>query len=171
MVQTLTPTTREAAPKKSLSATYGQGAQPLHTDGAQHPHPPDLVVLSIDAPSEVPTLLWRFQGKGLSSETWSDLRHGLFTVRSGSDAFLAPAYAGDRVRFDPGCMTTGDARSRRVVEFFESKQDEATVHQWTKAGILLAIDNRKVLHARASADAEPGRSMRRIAARMTKVAK
>ncbi len=165
-VETLTPTTAQAAPKQSLSATYGQGAQPLHTDGAHHPNAPDLVILSVDEPSAVPTLLWRLDRKELSVQTWSDLRHGLFTVRTGDDAFLAPAFTDGRLRFDPGCMTPSDARARRVVEFFEAKRDDAALHQWSSPGTLLAIDNRMVLHARASAEEEPGRVLRRASIRM-----
>lgn len=165
-IETVTPTVAEDAPKQSLSATYGQGAQPLHTDGAHHPNSPDLVILSVESPSVVPTLLWRFDRKGLPIQTWADLRNGLFTVRSGDDAFLTPAFTDGRVRYDPGCMTPSDARARRVVQFFDEKRDDASVHHWSSPGTLLIIDNRKVLHARASAEEEPDRVLRRASIRM-----
>lgn len=170
-VDRLTPKTREAAPRQSLSARYGRGRQPLHTDGAHHAHPPDLIVLSVEAASEVPTLLWRFREIYPPSPLSSDLRHGLFTVRSGSEAFLAPAWVGDHLRFDPGCMTPSDARSRRVVEFFAGKHNVAFSHQWKEPGLLLVIDNRRVLHSRGAADNEPGRAMRRVSIRIRRGAR
>lgn len=166
--EVLTPHGPEEAPKQSLSATYGLGAQPLHTDGAHHRTPPDLVLLSVEEPSAVPTMLWRLPDTGFGSEISQDLRHGLFTVRSGNEAFLAPALERGRVRYDPGCMTAGDARARRVTDFFGSMSEEATQHDWSSSGVVLAIDNRSVLHARASAESEPTRSMHRVAIRIPK---
>jgi hypothetical protein len=162
----LKPTKSQDAPKQSLSAKYGYGAQPLHTDGSHHKEPPDIVLLSVEAPSKVPTMLWQFPDLGIPAETWHDLRHGLFTVRTGSSAFLAPAFNRGRVRFDPGCMTPADSRSGRVIDFFSRMQSEAFRHEWTASGLILAIDNRKVLHARGPAEEEPDRTMHRIAIRV-----
>ena len=162
----LKPTKSQDAPKQSLSAKYGYGAQPLHTDGSHHKEPPDIVLLSVEAPSKVPTMLWRFPDLGIPAETWHDLRHGLFTVRTGNSAFLAPAFDRGRVRFDPGCMTPADSRSGRVIDFFSRMQSEAFRHEWRVSGLILAIDNRKVLHARGSAEDEPDRAMLRIAIRV-----
>lgn len=163
----LTPQAPEQASRRSLSAQFGLGAQPLHSDGAHHLIPPDVVFLSVDHPSQVPTVLWRLPSTGLGSEIMQDLLHGLFTVRSGNEAFLAPALERGRVRYDPACMTPGDPRSRRVAEFFSDVGAAATTqHEWTTDGVILAIDNRRVLHARASALDEPTRSMHRIAIRI-----
>ena len=165
-IDLLKPQAPEEAPKHSLSAMVGLGAQPLHTDGAHHIVPPDVILLSADAPSHVPTSLWRLPTTGLASETTQDLRHGLFTVRTGRDAFLAPVLDRGRVRFDPGCMTPSDSRSRRVVDFLAAASVEPQQHDWTTSDLILAIDNRRVLHARGAAGEEPERSMRRIALRI-----
>ena len=111
-------------------------------------------------------MLWRFPDLGIPAETWHDLRHGLSTVRTGNSAFLAPAFDRGRVRFDPGCMTPADSRSGRVIDFFSRMQNEAFRHEWTASGLILAIDNRKVLHARGPAEEEPDRAMLRIAIRV-----
>lgn len=158
----LKPTDQGHAPRQSLSATYGRGEQPLHTDGAHHVQPPEVVLLSVARTSDVPTLLWRFRTGELPEGTLDDLRHGLFTVRSGKDSFLAPALEGHRLRLDPGCMDAGDHRARRVLAFLESIRDEADRHTWVLPDTVLAIDNRRVLHARASTDGEPGRAMHRV---------
>lgn len=59
-VEVLRPTERADAHPNSLSARYGTGQQPLHTDGAHRDEPPEIVLLSAQEPSTVPTLLWRF---------------------------------------------------------------------------------------------------------------
>jgi alpha-ketoglutarate-dependent taurine dioxygenase len=59
-------------------------------------------------------------------------------------------------------MVAGDLRARRVVAFFEAARDSAERYDWTATGKVLAIDNRRVLHARASTEAEPERTMHRV---------
>lgn len=168
-IDALKAKTGEDAPKRSLSAITGTGQQPLHTDGAHHLSPPDLVFLAVEEPSTVPTLLWRFSPLGLNFGLTQDLWNGLFTVRSGSDSFLAPAFdtSTGSLRFDPGCMTPSDSRARRVAEHLLSKADEAVRHEWV-GSTMLAIDNRTVLHGRGSADDEPDRPMHRMAVRLPK---
>jgi hypothetical protein len=166
-LDSLRPLAAESAPSQSLSAIYGLGAQPLHTDGAHHPEPPDFLMLSVDAPSVVPTMLWRSPQPGTFRASAHDLRHGIFTVRGGSDAFLASAQDRGGIRFDPGCMTAADSRARRAVEYFEGVMGEAVRYDWTKAGQILVIDNRQVLHARGAAELEPERVIRRVAVRIS----
>lgn len=165
-IDVLKPKTPDQAPKQSLSAKFGLEAQPLHTDGAHHPVPPDVVLLSASSPSQVPTLLWRMPETGIDPALRQDLLHGLFTVRSGNDAFLAAALEPSRVRYDPGCMTPGDSRASRVADFFAAQSGAAVQHEWTATGLILAIDNRRVLHARGAAHEEPARAMHRVAIRI-----
>ena len=162
LAEVLKPTAASDAPTKSLSAKYGTGDQPLHTDGAHHVRTPDVILLSAEGSSDVPTLLWRFSTGRVPNGVLRCLRHGLFTVRSGKDGFLAPALEGIHLRFDPGCMDPSDQRARRVMAFFDSARESAERHDWTTSGTVLAIDNRRVLHARASAEGEPDRAMQRV---------
>ncbi len=166
LTEVLKPANPSDAPKQSLSAKYGRGAQPLHTDGAHYRRQPDVVLLSAAAISDVPTLLWRFGTGRVPQEVLHDLRNGLFTVRSGKDAFLAPALVGNRLRVDPGCMDPSDRRARRVLAFFESVREDAERYEWTAAGKVLAIDNRRILHARTSAEEESERAMHRVTLRL-----
>src|SRR4051794_21987068 len=57
-VTTLRPTDPKDANPRSLSAQYGRGAQPLHTDGAHLAQPPDVVILTCTGTSDTPTRLW-----------------------------------------------------------------------------------------------------------------
>lgn len=159
-VTDLRPVSAVAARAKSLSAKYGTGAQPLHTDGAHLEFPPDVVILAAVSPSLTPTLLW----KGRSWE--APVKDGIFVVRSGGAAFLTTAWADGRFRFDPGCMEPADARARAVVEHFEEVRQRATRHEWTESGQVLVIDNTRSLHARAEvAPGDGGRVVQRVALR------
>lgn len=159
----LEPVPTAAAHPRSLSAISGELLQPLHTDGAHHQHPPEFILLSSTSVSEVPTLLWHFQLNGPARGLIHDLRHGLFTVRPGPNAFLAPAWHSGGIRYDPGCMTPTDARSFRVAAFFESQIANAVPFHWETPGRVLAISNHQVLHARSDASGEVSRQLRRAA--------
>lgn len=167
-VEVLRPVKIQDAPKRSLSAKYGTGPQPLHTDGAHLATPPDIVVLYGPAPSPVPTMLWRHDYWPSPIEVRDELAHGLFSVDDGMTRFLAPAYAGSRHRFDPGCMSPADSRARRVVDYFDGALASATRFEWTEVDQVLVIDNRTVLHARGDARADPERELLRLMFRIEK---
>ncbi|MEU1439349.1 TauD/TfdA family dioxygenase [Streptomyces sp. NPDC005786] len=66
------------------------------------------------------------------------------------------------MRYDPGCMLPCDARARQAMQFFQESESLADEHQWNEPGQVLLIDNRRALHARASAEHEPQREIQRI---------
>lgn len=148
-ISVLRPTEKSAAHPNSLSATYGLGQQPLHTDGAHLPHPPDLLVLVSQRPSATATRLWRATTM-VPPMPHTELRHGMFLVRNGRDSFYSPALSGSRYRYDPGCMTACDVRARGVAQHFERLLPHAFVYEWLAADQVLVIDNRNVLHARSA---------------------
>lgn len=124
-VSVLRPVNASAARPKSLSAAYGLGQQPLHTDGAHLPDPPDFVVLVSRRPSMTSTRLWASSApKGATISLATALRHGMFLVLNGHDSFYAPAVSGTRYRYDPGCMTACDARAREVEQYFTSQLEK-----------------------------------------------
>lgn len=163
LVDTLTPTSADEAPKKSLSAKYGLGEQPLHTDGAHQQERPGIILLSAAQPSKIPTLLWRMRSfRDLPDGIYADLHHGLFNVDSGKGSFLAPALDRHGFRFDPGCMEPADQRAKRVAGYFASVQKDAEHYEWRESGQILAINNQGVLHARADTDDDLNRAMHRV---------
>lgn len=149
-VSQLRPTERAAARPRSLSAQYGLGAQPLHTDGAHHRTPPDVVLLLADTALRTPTLLWK-----PTARRPNYVVDGVFVVDEGTSSFLSSAYDYSRGwRFDPGCMRPCDQRARETVTYFENALDDVTAHEWS-AGDVVVLDNRHALHARAQvADGE-----------------
>lgn len=162
---TLKPRTRREAKPHSLSATYGLDAQPLHTDGAHLPRPPDLVALVAEEVNSAPTRLWAMRGPAQARVPWPALLNGVFIVRSGRDRFLTTCSDGDRIRYDPGCMTPCDQRARAAVRFFDEAIEQADHHHWNKPNTVLLIDNRASLHARSAvsiADAS-SRTLHRVA--------
>ena len=165
-VTALRPLDACQARPNSLSARYGKGALPLHTDGAHLSEPPDLVLLAADQPSAVPTLLWKHASMKRPRSEHTALQHGVFLVDRGADSFLCTALAGHRLRYDPGCMTPCDERSRMVAHVFSQAVEWAVEYRWEHPGQILLIDNRQVLHARAAADDEPGRELQRVAYRL-----
>jgi hypothetical protein len=162
-VSVLRPTEKTAARPNSLSARYGLGQQPLHTDGAHLHRPPDLVVLSAGRPSATPTGLWRATN-ALPPPPHTALRHGMFLVRNGRDSFYSPALTNSGYRYDPGCMTPCDARAAEVSGYFEQQLVHAAAYEWVGEGQVLVIDNRSVLHARSAvAEDDMDRELMRIA--------
>jgi hypothetical protein len=169
-VSVLRPSGPEAAHRSSLSAVYGLGQQPLHTDGAHVQAPPDVLVFISEHPTVTPTQLWRpgFRGRrrGPPYMSAAALAHGMFLVRNGRDSFYAPALSGSYYRYDPGCMTPCDARAQEVQEYFDQQLSHASAHEWPAAGQVLVVDNRRALHARpAVAEGDLERELTRIAFR------
>src|SRR5690348_3463257 len=168
-VSVLHPVTESAAHPNSLSAVYGLGQQPLHTDGAHLQVPLDVLVFICDRPSATSTRLWRpdvLARRRRPLSTTSALSHGMFLVRNGRDSFYAPVLSGSGYRYEPGCMTPCDARAREVQEYFEQQLSRASAHVWS-AGQVLVVDNRRALHAQSAvAEGDLERELTRIAFRI-----
>jgi Taurine catabolism dioxygenase TauD, TfdA family len=160
-VTTLRPLSRDDAQANSLSAKYGKGDQPLHTDGAHLVKPPDVVVLACEGTSDTPTRLWRMRS-GFFATPLEHIRHGVFLVANGKDSFFSTAYSNLRFRYDSGCMVPCDARARETVRYFDAAIESVIEHSWDEPGKLLVVDNRKALHARASAIDDPHREVQRV---------
>jgi alpha-ketoglutarate-dependent taurine dioxygenase len=167
VVITLTALDAADAPRRSISAVHGKGRQPLHTDGAHLPDPPDFVVLHSAGPSPTPTWLW---GAGQSTPLTGGpdgLDHGIFLVGYGPSAFFSPARQfGRRVRFDPVCMVACDARAREAAAYLSAATEQGAVaHEWAGTDEILVIDNRRVLHGRGDATYDTERVLTRLAFR------
>ncbi|GAA4983488.1 hypothetical protein GCM10023205_61690 [Yinghuangia aomiensis] len=162
-ISTLKPHDAREAHAPSLSAVYGKGDQPLHTDGAHLANPPDLIALHCGGVNEIPTKVLPLIGDlspGYSARI--HMTHGIFLVQNGHDSFFAPAYEGNRYRYDPGCMTPCDSRSRRTVDYFAGLAERAIEISWDEPEKFLLLDNRRVLHGRPAATEDPNRELQRV---------
>jgi hypothetical protein len=158
------PMESDKAPARSLSAVFGLGRQPLHTDGAHLPDPPDIIVLYAEKPTPTPTSVWFLADGGRKLPEC--VRHGVFTVRGNGRSFLATAYSGERFRVDPVCMSPADQHARQATEYFDAQRDLAKLHEWDSPHQLLFIDNRHALHGReAVVDDVKSRVIERLALR------
>lgn len=158
----LRPTAQADAHPSSLSATYGTGEQPLHTDGAHLLKPGRWLLLTSAEASSVPTLLWLPNWREVSTEIREAMHEGLFTVVNGPKSFLAPARRAATLRFDLGCMRPSDGRAMRAAEFLSTRRSDAIEHVWDRPGTFLLLDNHRAMHARGDAGTEPDRVMHRI---------
>ncbi|MBX3089785.1 MAG: TauD/TfdA family dioxygenase [Cryobacterium sp.] len=150
----LRPMDQEQAPPRSLSAVHGLGAQPLHTDGAHLRKMPDVVVLYSAHPNSTGTTIWK-----LGPEYPSAILSGVFTVRGNEGSFLAHAFANQRLRYDPVCMSPADQLAKEAKKFLGGTRENAHTHTWSDGKTLLFIDNRRALHGReAVADASDAQS-------------
>lgn len=143
----LVPYEAAKAPRRSLSAVYGLGKQPLHSDGAHLHVPPDIVVLHSVAPTSTSTIVWISSPRG-DDALPAAARDGIFTVRGNGESFLATARDRDGLRFDPVVMSPGDAFARETIAYLDAARPRSRVHLWDEPDLLLFIDNRRALHAR-----------------------
>lgn len=163
VIAELCPTKPAAAAQRSLSASYGQGEFPLHTDGAYMTQPPEFVLLELvgGPKSSVPTTLVHLRTI-IAAGSRADLELGMFRVQEhGGTASYLPALKAGRIRFDANCMVAADPRSRRVASAVQELEVEHE-HYWDSSGATLVIHNWTVLHARGDATGEPDRKLHRL---------
>lgn len=158
----LRPTTPETAQPRSLSALYGLGEQPLHTDGAHLHVTPDVVVLHCNGVSDTATVLLA-PDEHPDMVVENDWRQGVFITRSGADRWLSTALGPRGYRLDPGCMSPLDSIAKRVLQQAQRARSAAVRFAWSRPGLTLLINNRRTLHARNAVHTDLDRRMVRLA--------
>lgn len=146
------------APPRSLSARYGTGAFPFHTDQAKLSVPPRYLVLrclQTDDPGRA-TLLQPLDQLDLPPADLDALRRAVWVVDGGRGRFTSallsasPTLNTEILRFDPSYMRPAHPRfaeaGRRLTDAL-AEQDPVRI-EW-EPGLTVAIDNWRVLHARA----------------------
>jgi len=159
-VETLTPMHQRQANCRSLSAKFGFGAFPLHTDGAHLPRPPRFVLLAcVDAGlTPVPTTLVHLRDVDLTSDTRAALETAIFVVRNGRHCFYSSILCASRqfLRFDRECMRPSEPASSIAARAFSDAilRVEPQFINW-HPGDIVVIDNWNVLHGRGIDDVHP----------------
>jgi len=159
MVDHLIPLARSQAHLRSMSAVFGKGAFPFHTDLAHFSDPPRFVLIRAERVDGIArqTLLQDFRSLELTQTTRQLLAHGPFFIRGGHRPFLCaiadrvPGSAEEIVRYDGCCMTPASSSARRAELALTQKMSEAEPVriEWYR-GRTIVIDNWRVLHARAA---------------------
>lgn len=161
------PQVQKDAHPRSLSAQYGLGALPFHTELSHRPRPCRYLLLGcIDpgAPSATTNLL-DWQALALSEEERCLLESAPVLVRSGRRSFystiLSPEFR--FLRYDPGCVEAVDERGNAALSLMKRRlaNSRSATHQWRRGDILI-IDNWRVLHARGHSELGSGRRLARI---------
>lgn len=152
---------------RSLSARYGLGALPFHTELSHRTRPCRYLLLGCIAPGSpaAATMLLDWKTLGFSVEELDLLEGTPMLVRSGRRSFYSTILApgGAFLRYDPGCLEPVDQRGRMALALIEDRIAGASpqAHHW-RQGDILVIDNWRVLHGRSPSDRGSGRRLARI---------
>ncbi|WP_457936909.1 TauD/TfdA family dioxygenase [Mesorhizobium sp. 10J20-29] len=165
--EVIEPHSADAAHPRSLSARYGLGALPFHTELSHRTRPCRYLLLGCIDPGSpaAATMLLDWQTLGFSPEELNLLEATPVLVRSGRRSFyttiLAPG--GAFLRYDPGCLEAVDQRGRIALALIDNRIAAASpqAHQWRQGDILI-IDNWRVLHGRSPSDPGSGRRLARV---------
>lgn len=163
LVDHLRPTGANAAKPRSLSALYGTGSFPWHTDGAHWPVPPRYLVLACAQASAntAATIIWDArQSLALNSEA---ARQANFRVCNGAHSFYATVTSQlqSYYRYDPGCMSPLDSTAQRLQEEVEDEGASVSDQIAWAPGLIAVIDNWRCLHRRANAERDTARYLLR----------
>ncbi|MEH7876607.1 TauD/TfdA family dioxygenase [Rhizobium laguerreae] len=161
------PRTVDDAHPRSLSARYGLGTLPFHTELSHRTRPCRYLLLGCINPGSpaAATVLLDWRTLGFSREELDLLEHAPVLVRTGRRSFYSTIMAPDCAffRYDPGCLEALDDRGRSALKLVEARiaASEAMAHNWRQGDILI-IDNWRVLHGRSPSDQASGRRLARI---------
>ena len=171
LCEALLPTEAHAAKPRSLSKLHATGEFPLHIDTAHWLRPCRHVMLACVAPGLAgrPTLLLDTRRLPLTEHQASLLHSVPLRVTNGRNSFFSTILSQTRpfVRFDPGCMTATSTNGAKALAVLARQNwpDYIETVQW-KAGMVVVIDNWRLLHGRADADSpDPDRRLLRISIR------
>jgi alpha-ketoglutarate-dependent taurine dioxygenase len=171
-VERVSPKTSDQARPGTMSAIYGMGSFPLHTERAHWPAPPRFLILrSVGDASDRPTTLLDSYRFALDQNLAQELLRAPWIVQWGEVTFRSRVLqsfssGGGRwhIRYDRCCMTPCDAAheglSDRLEHALVALEPEA--HDW-EPGIVLIIDNWRVLHGRGKCTGSDfGRTLERV---------
>jgi alpha-ketoglutarate-dependent taurine dioxygenase len=154
LIDELRPLSRSQAQPCSLSAHYGTGTFPFHTDTAHWRTPAHYVVLrAVVAHDQCrPTLLIDSRSLQLRSSDRCLLKRAVFAVRSGRSSFLTTIIPRDEkfFRFDRDCMfpkSPSAVQASSILTSAETSCPAIEIH-WAP-NCTLVLDNWRFLHGRS----------------------
>lgn len=157
LVDTLMPVDAKMARPNSLSALYGTGHFPLHTDTAYKKVPARYILLyAKQIEGEVqPTTLLDLGKIKFSQDLEERLDRCLYTVVNSRHSFLATlrgysnTHRKNWIRFDTSCMLATNKESTVTINELNESISKVTLDtiNWSQGDILI-IDNWRCLHGR-----------------------
>ena len=171
-VERISPKMSSQTRPGTMSAIYGMGAFPLHSERAHWRVPPRFLIFrSAGDLSDRPTTLFDSHCFARDRVLAQELLQTPWIVRWGEVSFRSPVLrvpsGGVRpwyVRYDRCCMTTCDQPRNGLAERLECAlaAAEPEYHHWLP-GIVLLVDNWRVLHGRGeSSHSDWGRVLERV---------
>jgi hypothetical protein len=171
LIQSLIGRPRDEAPRNSLSGIFGLGEFPPHTDVAHWHTPARYVLLRCTTANDIPTILLdskdfltHQQRQLWAQSTWKVTRISFPFLCS--MAFVCNGVEG--LRWDSCCMTpygkrAEEARPMIIDTLGTALRTAGQEVRWTSPGMVLVIDNWRMLHARpAIPNKSQQRELRRI---------
>lgn len=169
LYRVISPMPQEASRVNTLSSRYGTGRFPFHTDTAYWLRPPRYLLLHCRDPGSGrrPTLLIDSSKWRLNRKDRSVLLRGLWII-GGKQPFLSTVFTktpvGVHIRYDRDCMrpaaASGELAAALTLRKIHSSRPIKIV--WRR-GMMLIIDNHRMLHSRGSASApDPDRQLGRV---------
>jgi hypothetical protein len=150
----LMPTAKGQAAARSLSAIYGLGSFPFHTDAASHRVPPRYLLMRLadGVSSTTPTLLVDADPRSFCLHDSKVLMRERWLVRGGlGRTFYAPVLDPSQrfLRFDTGCMSPPSGTVLRGHEIIDRRlaRTPPVAIEWA-TNVTLIADNWRVLHSR-----------------------
>ncbi|MCH8487533.1 MAG: TauD/TfdA family dioxygenase [Candidatus Cyclonatronum sp.] len=157
-IDLIQPKTIDEAHPHSLSANYGTGTLPFHTDGAYFKRPPKYIILrclKISSNKATPTILIN-PLKEMEEQDADWLKYETWKVKSRSGIFYTSVLNTNItdeqiIRYDPVCMKPAyDMKAiEKLMAIFE--KCNKTYINWVENKTVI-INNWKLLHFRPSVD-------------------
>ncbi|GIO64069.1 TauD/TfdA family dioxygenase [Paenibacillus cineris] len=145
---------KEEAKVNSLSAIYGKGAFPYHTEAAYRKVPPRYVILRMQRGNDSrPTLLKELYSN-LNDDSLNILKNEIWIYSDNKETFLSTVISKAQnneiiTRFDKDCMTFPLKRDPKAMDLvYNALQYSPTVKISWSSGKTIVFDNWRMLHAR-----------------------
>ena len=166
IVQTLVAREPHSRRERSLSGKFGLSSFPWHTDAATWVEPARYLLLYAgeNDVTATPTRLVDVVALNFSAEEKDLLGRVPLVVENGRSSLLATVLGpAGLIRYDPVCMRPANSEGRKVVGLLQSRlsQAKAVEISWKK-GMVLVVDNARILHARGAVAAPGCRRLQRV---------
>ena len=174
LTKSLFPKSKDDAPMNSMSALFGLGAFPLHTDMAHWHRPARYVLLrSVSSTSNTPTLVLDTEDFFTEElrEEWARSVWKIKKIRCPFLSTIVSSSSRESFRWDPCCMFPFNKAAKELKPVIAETLEGALrtyghAVEWSSPGMALVLDNWRVLHARpAIVDKTERRELQRIVVR------